>query len=221
MKKTGIDYKKIRRFILFGFSDALGLEHRAHLPDSPYAEVQRRIQQCLMEAYLAMGEESKPVIFVAHSLGCQVLSNYIWDSQIAPTQVKRGVWVGVPKENDKVQNFLRLKSLAQLYTTGCNIPIFMSGWDEEDIIPVANNAKGYQFDWDNYYDEDDVLGWPLKPLSKAYSRVVKKDHEINADGGFFGKLWRGWNPMSHGGYWTDNDFTKPLARKIRRMLTGN
>ena len=33
--------------------------------------------------------------------------------------------------------------------------------------------------WHIYYDEDNVLGWPLKPLSDEYRNRVK-DHEMNA-----------------------------------------
>ncbi|TQV87572.1 hypothetical protein [Aliikangiella coralliicola] len=216
MKKAGIDYKKLRRFFLYGFSDAVGLEHKSHLTDSPYYQTQVRIRTSLSEAFQAMNNESNPVVFICHSLGGQVLNNYIWDAQMP--NAGRGIWKGKTKDNSKEDNFLRLKSLNTLYTTGCNIPIFLSAWDEDDIKAVAHDSKGYNFKWHNYYDEDDVLGWPLKPLSYSYKNAVFKDHEINADGGFLGKLWRGWNPMSHGGYWTDRDFTKPVARQIRTLI---
>ncbi|MCK5433566.1 MAG: hypothetical protein KAJ03_12535, partial [Gammaproteobacteria bacterium] len=66
--------------------------------------------------------------------------------------------------------------------------------------------------WHNYYDEDDVLGWPLKPLSGEYRNRVK-DHEMNAGG-----LFKSWNPMSHGGYWKDNDFLAPVSSYIRSLI---
>ena len=67
--------------------------------------------------------------------------------------------------------------------------------------------------WLNFYDPDDILGYPLKPINSDYRKVVTKDIAINA-GGFFSS----WNPLSHNGYWKDNDFTKPVSNLIASFL---
>ena len=33
-----------------------------------------------------------------------------------------------------------------------------------------------------------------------------------------GSILRSWNPLSHEEYWTDNDFTTPVATLIRELL---
>ncbi|NKB80594.1 MAG: hypothetical protein GKS05_01595 [Nitrospirales bacterium] len=133
MKKKELDWTKLRRFLLFGFSDAAGLEHKAAYPNSPYREAQTRILQALDRTFSHFGNMSKPVILVAQSLGCQVISNYIWDAQAKTA--RRGVWVKptstIPKGSPQ-DKFRRLKSLRYLFTTGCNIPIFLAGFNEKD-----------------------------------------------------------------------------------------
>ena len=67
--------------------------------------------------------------------------------------------------------------------------------------------------WLNFYDPDDILGYPLKPISEGYAEVVTRDIAINAGG-----VFSSWNPLSHNGYWTDNDLTKPVADLISSFL---
>nr|VFK44597.1 MAG: hypothetical protein BECKTC1821E_GA0114239_103714 [Candidatus Kentron sp. TC] len=196
--------------MLYSFSDAASLEHRSHQSDSVYYEAQKRIFDSLRAIYEKLGKGSKNVIFIAQSLGGQVLSNYIWDAQ--SKNPKQGVWMEdysatVPKGSD-IENFIRLKGLKTLFTTGCNIPLFVAGRNK--IQSIYTNRNGYSFEWHNFYDEDDVLGWPLKPLGKffdqdkdgaSYYDSITRDHEINANSTFQSTITKSWNPLSHGEYW--------------------
>ena len=80
MKREDIDWLRLREFVLYGFSDAAGLEHAAWRSGSAYEQVQDIIMNTLAGAYWSAGG-AKPVVLVAQSLGCQVMSNYIWDAQ--------------------------------------------------------------------------------------------------------------------------------------------
>jgi len=217
--RSEIDWIKLRKFLLYGFSDAAGLERRAQAPNSPYTQAQRMIVDTLDRAFDFCGG-SRPVVIVAHSLGCQVVSSYLWDAQ--RTAASQGVFAGngpagAPRGSDKDKH-RRLRSLRYLYTTGCNIPIFVAGLAQNKIKAPKTATGGYAIRWKNFYDEDDVLGWPLKPLSPDHRRAVYRDYEINANGGLFGTIAGSWNPISHTGYWTDADVLKPLARDIRSLL---
>ena len=66
--------------------------------------------------------------------------------------------------------------------------------------------------WLNFYDKDDVIGYPLKTLNAAYGKAVTQDHEINAGGPA-----TSWSPASHLEYWTDNDVTKPIAESLAQV----
>ena len=74
-----LDWGKLRRFMLFGFCDAASLETQKSGPDSPYSRAQDRILKALRQMFANL-DPGSPVIVVAQSLGCQVLSNYLWDA---------------------------------------------------------------------------------------------------------------------------------------------
>ena len=67
----------------------------------------------------------------------------------------------------------------------------------------------------NFFDADDVLGSPLKPLSPSYDQAVSADLEINV-----GNLLMAWNPIAHTAYWTDHDFAKPVAPLLRDRVAA-
>ena len=208
--KGKVDSKKLRKFLLFGFSDAGGLEHSRMFPDSAYEKTQKRIFDALGKAFAAVGSARAPVVFIAQSLGCQVLSNYIWDA-LRPVKPTYGIWRhdhgGLGADD---QDFRRLKTLRVLVTTGCNIPIFIGG------LPRARRKTfkrpNSNFVWENYYDEDDPLGWPLQDLSAGHNALVR-DIEVNVGG-----IFTSWNPLSHTKYWTDLDVQKPLAAHLNSLL---
>ena len=208
--KSKVDSKKLRKFLLFGFSDAGGLEYSRSIPDSAYKKVQQRIFDAMGAAYSALGDNSGPVILVAHSLGCQVISNYIWDAGNHSKQPP-GIWKDAHANLDpKELKFRKFGSMAVMCTIGCNIPIFVAGLPRDQIKPIK--APNNKFVWENYYDEDDPLGWPLEQLSDGYKALVK-DHEINAGG-----IFTSWNPFSHGQYWGDSDVIDPLADHLKLLL---
>lgn len=218
-------WRFLRKFLLFGFSDAAGYESRAHVENSEYERVQERIREAIDKACDTAGSDSTEILVIAQSLGAQVLSNYIWDAQQTPKLVHAGIWredydgnglVSVEKEASR-----RLKNLRCFLTTGCNIPIFIAG--KEKIQAIKADAEGYCFKWHNYYDKDDVLGWPLQPLgefydihsddvSASYAKAVV-DYRINVGG-----VLTSWNPFNHRRYWSDNNFIKPAAMMIKGLL---
>ena len=208
--KHKIDSKKLRKFFLYGVSDAGSLEYSRNTPDSAYDRTQNRIFDALGLAFDAVESSQAPVVFIAQSLGGQVLSNYIWDATRS-FKPDYGVWRHSHDElSDEDIDFRRLRTLRVLVTTGCNIPIFIGGLPRAERIPIA--PPNDSFVWENYYDEDDALGWPLQDLSDGYDQLVT-DIEVNV-----GNIFTSWNPLSHLGYWTDEDVQMPLAAHLRSLL---
>ena len=209
-----IDWMKLRKFLLYGFSDAATLEYKKEADTSPYVRTQEMILKTLDKVWQTAGQQEIPVVLVAQSLGGQVISNYIWDAQQPLAAV--GVWAA--PRNDGVapgspqDRFRRLRSLKRLYTTGCNIPLFVSG--HQDIIAIQPPTNGFK--WHNFFDEDDVLGWPLKPLSPSYEALVE-DIAVNAGSGLVGALVKSWNPLSHSQYWTDGEVVGHLAATLKHL----
>jgi alpha-beta hydrolase superfamily lysophospholipase len=161
-----------------------------------------------------LSDDKAPIVVMAHSLGAHIMSNYIWDRQHPPKDTK-----------DKREP---IPNLVAMITFGCNIPLFSLSFPIAKPINLPGSgirkpALKTKAKWLNFLDRDDVLGWPLKPLykknlaklTKTQRRTVAKieDYEINV-----GSLAINWNPGAHAKYWTDNDFTKPVAEYLRSVI---
>jgi hypothetical protein len=198
----------LRELMLFGLSDAASLEHKKELALSPYWQTQQLILQRLDEIFDQLGGDrdggAPAVAVVAQSLGCQVVSNYIWDAQ--QPRAYAGIWSaplndGVPADSPR-DRFRRMRSLQRLMTTGCNIPVFVAG--HTTIEPIDRRKLGAGFRWINQFDPDDVLGWPLAQLSAPYAALVE-DHAVNT-------------PYSHTQYWSTDSVLDRIAGALKEVL---
>lgn len=211
-----IHYDDLRKFVLFGFGDAAGLENRKEFPNSVYEKAQLRIAGQLQEIRNNL-DPSAEIVLLTHSLGCHVLSSYIYDAQKfrKGSDASAGIWKAdhpfVQGKSDAELEFLACGNVKAWITTGCNIPIFVAAHGAANIVAIDPPRPGFR--WINLYDPDDVLGWPLQPLCAGYDDLVE-DRAINAGQGILNFLTKSWNPMSHTAYWTDHDVIKPLAELI-------
>lgn len=204
-KRTGdLDFIRLRKFLLTAFGDASAYQKVESEANTTYEEIHDLIGKGIASLYTTqLGSKPKPLIVIAHSLGGHIMSNYIWDMQ--------------KSSNAKLSPFERMKWLSGIVTFGCNIPLFTFAY--EKVEPIVFPPQSLRPDlkkkakWLNFYDPDDVLGYPLKPINSDYRNVVTKDIPINVGG-----ILSSWNPAAHSKYWTDNDFTKPVAKFIARFL---
>lgn len=224
--QASLRYQSLRRFLLFGFGDAAGLENRKEDVDSVYEQAQAEIALTLLQAYRT--NPRMPLVFVAHSLGCQVLSSYLYDAQKAAAglPVAAGLWRNVDAWAERrlgrrltadEQAFLGGATCTGLLTTGCNIPIFVAAHQRMHIIPIARPTPGFR--WVNVYDPDDALGWPLQPLPGGYQELVE-DRAINAGHGLLNLMLKSWNPWSHQAYWSDGQVVGVADLLLRQALAG-
>ena len=219
-----VRFDELRKFVLYGFGDAAGLENRKEIPGSVYELAQGEIARALMSAHAL--RPGMPVVFLAQSLGCQVLSSYIYDAQKAAEgrPVGAGIWRNIDAWARQTyrrsltaseRSFLGAGSCAGLVTTGCNIPIFVAAHKEMHIIPIR--APTSLFKWINFYDPDDALGWPLQPLSAGY-RTLVEDRVVNANDGVLSMVLKSWNPLSHNLYWRDDTVLDAVTAMLRRLI---
>ena len=220
---SGLRWNRLRRFMLFGFADAAALEHRKEQNHSLYHYSQLKIARALYVAKQQLSTDGKLAI-LAHSLGCHVLSCYLWDAQQAKAGIKpaAGIWRDIRRYQAGISGdtaltdddiaFLRGDRLVNLITTGCNIAIFVAAHAIEQIIPF--NKPSPTFRWFNYYDKDDALGWPLAKLSEHYAALVT-DIEINVSAGLLSWLTASWNPLAHNQYWQDKQLISKLASVLQ------
>lgn len=199
-----LDWARTRRFVVTALSDAasyrwLGVDNLDD-PRTTYGRIHRHIRQGLRVLREQVGNEGKLVI-LAHSLGGHVVSNYIWDVQHpAPPKTTPPI----PEDRFTGAGTLRL-----LVTFGCNIPLFTFALDEAVPINLPDDAH-----WHNFFDRDDPLGYPLTPINNAYAAICT-DREISVGNPL---TFSSFTPLSHTRYWTDNDFTKPVATLIHDVI---
>ncbi|MDQ6988353.1 MAG: hypothetical protein Q9M19_00605 [Mariprofundaceae bacterium] len=199
-----LHFPALRQFILTAFGDASAYRQVSGNAHTAYADIHAKVSSAIATVYADdLESQDMPMLILAHSLGGHIISNYIWDAQQA--------------ENPELSAFENMQCLAGLVTFGCNIPMFT--FAHQDVQPItfppsnlAGNLKA-KAQWLNYYDADDVLAYPLKTINDKYDQVVDADIAIQVGG-----VFSSWNPLSHDHYWTDNDFTKPVAQFISRFL---
>src|SRR5215475_6492524 len=198
---------KVRKFIINVLADAIAYQRDPEEDEDMYRRIHARIREHLAHLRTSLGDQDKPLIIIAHSLGSVIVSNYTWDEQ---RQNKYSLGSN---------SFERMETLASLVTFGSNIPLFTLALSDPKPIefPPAQlpaNLKAVA-KWLNFFDPDDVLGYPLKPLSPSYGETVSADIEVNVGG-----LFTSWNPISHTEYWTDDNFTKLVAALIRDVAVA-
>ena len=220
-----VKWDELRKFLLYGFADAAGLENGKDALNSVYSSAQALLAKELNSTLQTLGPDGT-VVILAQSLGCQVVSCYFWDAikYRSGKRVVNGIWQDIRQFEPMISggktldpseiSFLQGSSFRHFLTTGCNIPIFVAAHPGANILPIRPNDV---FSWHNYYDRYDILGWPLSDLSTEYSEVVF-DHQVNAGSGVFGWLLKSWNPLSHGQYWGDDEILDPLESALREYL---
>ncbi|MBX9925927.1 MAG: hypothetical protein K2Y05_06185 [Hyphomicrobiaceae bacterium] len=68
----------MHKLVLEGLGDAAAYQKTEQQRNSAYLDIQRRIQKALADAALP-GEDGRPLIVIAHSLGCHIVSSFAWD----------------------------------------------------------------------------------------------------------------------------------------------
>lgn len=196
-KDHDLDVRKTRKFMLFSFSDAANIQDY-----STQESLGTVVTKCVHEQFNALLDQLEPngvVVVVAQSLGNQVFSNYVWD-----IQHERGIFR--PGGEDAGAALEKLKRVRIWFSTGNNMPLFVSGLPEDRIKAIGKPSN--DFEWWNFFDVDDALGWPLKPMGGGYSNALNvTDFEINT----------GMTLLSHKYYWKDRDFIEPLCDKLRTL----
>ncbi len=226
--KDKLNWEELRKFILFGIADATGIEHDKTQPNSAYNQAQISIANALWKASKNCLPNS-PILIVADSLGCHVLSCYIWDAQQYNRKNSRGfqgIWQNpgkyleniAEKENisDADIDIFQAKNLTTLVTTGCNIPVFVASQANELVLAIEKPNDNFK--WLNLYDKNDILGWPLKPLSSSYAGLVT-DKQVSLRGeNLVSRLFKSWNPLVHTLYWSDLHVKEIIADEITSLL---
>lgn len=216
-----LDFLSLRHFMVEFAADAIAYQP---LPgeNNVYADVHAVFADSLANLVARAGPDV-PLVVISHSLGTVVASNYFYDLQ-------KSFPAAGPSRDDLIPTRVRAKihdtplergrTLAWLFTMGSPIALWSLRYVNPDFgvpiavpSPVFRAAHGaLRCGWVNFFDEDDVIGYPLKPL---YGDAILLDRQVNAGG-----LLSSWNPLSHNGYWEDVDVTRKIGQELAAFYRG-
>jgi hypothetical protein len=202
-----MDARALRRWVLSALGDPATYLSGFFKSGQPvYSDVHECIRTSLRKLEARLGSPDRPLVVLAHSLGSVMVSNYIWDETHNPTPMG-------------LTAFERMETLTGFITYGSNIPLFVPPAPRITCIrfPSAQLPAAYKpaAAWENVYDPDDVLGYPLNGLWDETQGTVITDLPINA-GGALGLP--GESPLSHVLYDRDGDFLQIVERRLRMVL---
>ncbi|HJR42002.1 MAG TPA: hypothetical protein VJ812_07890 [Gemmatimonadaceae bacterium] len=197
-------FSGLRRFFITHFGDALAYQRVPVQRSDFYRDIHTRVADRLRDLRAELAADA-PLVVIAHSLGSVIMSNFIWDVQRGNDE-RRDLPAATP--------FERMETLTALVTLGSSIALFTLRLAEIVAIefppPALPPHLRQVAQWLNFYDADDVLAYPLRPLSPTYEAAVTEDVAIDA-----GHAPRSWTPLSHDAYWTDDESVGRTARLMR------
>ncbi|KPL13886.1 MAG: hypothetical protein AMS26_12755 [Bacteroides sp. SM23_62] len=197
-----------RRLIVTNIGDLITYGGKPNTQSNGYEDTHKLVHQSML-ALKSMLAENAPLVVLAASMGTEIISNYIWDRQHATSPDPLG---GSP--------FERFETLTGLFTFGNNFPIFAAAHDIDAMEPITFPSPNLAPNllakavWENYYDKNDSMGYPIKALNSKYAAANLTDIQINV-----GNLLTYWNLLSHFGYWRSKKLVRRIAGYIKNIMS--
>ncbi len=206
-----LNFANSRAFLIYFVGDAIAYQPSIGREGRQiYDEIHHVYARTLQKLSQKAGENA-PLCIIAHSLGTIITSNYLYDLQKHRETPEKSFI------HPTLQEFLKTplergETLNLLYTMGSPIAIWSLRYENFGIpidFPPADLKKHYPrlfHEWVNIYDTDDAIAFPISQLNEQYADGRVKDRQVNVGD------WRQfWNPLSHLGYWLDNEVVEQIA----------
>ncbi|RBW69833.1 chemotaxis protein [Bacillus taeanensis] len=193
-------WMQLRRFVIHFLADTIAYQP-VKVGKQNYERVHDKVKESLYQLSKKAGETA-PLCIISHSLGSVIASDYFYD-----LQAKLSVSDLSPLEAGDTLNLF--------YTLGTTLPLWSLRYHDFDSpihIPSKKLNDYYpelKGEWINFYDKDDILGYPLKNVNAEYYKAVTEDRAVN-----IGNVLESWNPLSHRAYLTDKDVIRPIAQGL-------
>ncbi len=205
----GLSWNWLRRLVIGYGGDVIAYQtptSRDTPPPWTYRAVHRRIDRRLSElrdllaSTAGAATERVPLVAVAHSLGSVILSDFLYDVQAG----------GDPSAFARRYGL----DLRALFTIGSPLALYALryphlGFDRPLTLPAGGT-------WINVLYRADVIAYPLRPTSEAYSSAVTQDWTLSA------RFWNwSWTPAAHLAYWNDGRFVARVAEQLARAAEAS
>ncbi|HMQ67634.1 MAG TPA: hypothetical protein PKA90_01760 [Ignavibacteria bacterium] len=214
LKMDDLSFDKLRHFVVHYLADTIAYqkmyeEKKAESKNdrTVYFRIQERISEALKDID-ENTEPDAPLVLIGHSLGTVMLLNYIYDSQKSPAQKKTIYWNG-KTETGNLAGLILCGSPFALWT------LRKEGFGEAINFPgekVKGNLKTIS-KWVNFYDKDDVLGFPIKNINSSYKKNKQLiDIPVEVDNPVLG-----WTPLSHDDYFRTISIIKSISGFLQNV----
>ncbi len=242
---ANIANNQYRRLIVEGLGDAAAYQKTRNYDNSAYFQIQDRITDALKD-HDAREDPARPLVFVGHSLGCHIISSYVWDinrlKQMSDEEVAK--WDNpyvdeLARDLKGASSFRRLDTFCGFVTLGSNMPLFTFTFGPDKVYPITrypdmtrkpafpgtklSDSMAARAKWLNFYSRNDILGYPLKPLNTAYNQEQRlTDREVVSEGHLRSRLLpSSLNAVAaHVGYWTDSTVIRETAQLIADIIVA-
>jgi len=152
--------------------------------DEVYNEIDAKVQSTIDSILAEYPDDELEFTFVAHSLGTIISSNYLYDHR------------------DEI-------TATNLFTLGSPLAVWALRYGDPAKADSPSLVERPHGAWINILDDEDIIGYPLRELNPQYKDAVDMDY-VTEIGGVISM----GNPISHIGYWEDNNAIKPIAYKL-------
>lgn len=188
--------RPLRSFLIKYVGDPLTFGHRVNYSDN-YKQIRGKLEEKINLCMNELAEGDKLVV-LAQSFGGFVFTDFLYDL-IAESITNR------------VGGFIAALDL--IITTGCNVPLFLSGIDQcklKTIFDVTPKSGGpnplARVRWVNIYAPGDVLGFPIQPVGGRYEdRVCDRRARF------------GFPILNHLHYWDRRKPLEMIAGEIEKL----
>ncbi|MEK3734872.1 MULTISPECIES: chemotaxis protein [Paenibacillus] len=198
-------YRWLRRIVIHYLADAVAYQP-VEGDAQNYEEVHSTLSAALHRLSLAAGPTA-PLCVISHSLGTVIASNFFYDLQFSSRGKRLVINPEAPIEKGE--------TLAFFYSLGTTLPLWSlryRDFDQPIRVPSDHlklHHRRLEGEWINFYDKDDILGYPLQGVDPAYKETVRKDVEVNA-----GHWLTSWNPLSHRGYFSNPTIIRHISSTL-------
>lgn len=205
IKPYKLRYRHLRRYVIHHLADAVAYQP-VESEAQNYEAVHMTVSESLHRLTKSAGPTA-PLCVISHSMGTVIASNFFYDLQFSA----RGHRLVV----DPTSPLERGETLALFYSLGTTLPLWSLRYrDFDKPIQVPSERLNHYHrrldgEWVNFYDKDDILGYPLQGVDPAYRTVVREDVPVNV-----GPWWKSWNPLCHSGYFSSRMIQEYIARKL-------
>jgi hypothetical protein len=212
LRKGGrLGWTGLREFMVDFAADAI-----AYQPIPGKRDAYDRVHAVFADTLRRLSQQAgsrAPLCVISHSLGTVIASNFFYDLQTHSSDKPLIAQSVLQQLGDTP--LACGETLTLFYTMGSPIALWSlryQNFGRPIQVPSHKLRSHYPKlfgEWVNFYDQADVIGYPLKELNGDYRREVTSDRRVLAGGPF-----AFWNPLSHLKYFGDTDVLGPIAEGL-------